>query len=98
MPQEAAKEAGGMGRLRLKLLRLLRPQLVELCRGLLQGILLHQNSLRQDIKRIRIAAKPLVQQLLGLGIFLGELGLLDTTDQVVQHGFFLGSHLVSNGR
>ena len=85
MPQKAAKEAGGMGRLRLKLLRLLRPQLVELRRGLLQGILLHQHSLRQDIKRIRVPGQPLVQQLLRLGIFLGELGLLDTTDQVVQH-------------
>ena len=98
MPQEAPKETGSMGRLRLKLLRLLRPQLIQLRRGLLQGIFLHQHSLGQDVKRIRVPGKPLVQQLLRFGIFLGKLGLLDTTNQVVQHGFFLGSHLVSNGR
>ena len=79
----------------LACLRLL-PQLVDLRRSLLQGILLHQHRLRQDVEGIGIPAEPLVQQLLRFGIFLCELGLLDTTDKVVQHRFFLGSHFVSN--
>jgi hypothetical protein len=84
-----------MGGLLLQGLRLL-PQLVDLPRGLFQGIFLHQHSLRQDIEGVGIAAQPLDQQLLCFGILFGQLGLLDTTDQVVQHRFFLGSHLVSN--
>ena len=73
----------------------LLPQLAKLRLGLLQGIILHQHSLRQDVESIRVTAQPLVQELLRFRIFLGELRLLDTTDQVVEHGFFLGSHLIS---
>ena len=82
---------GGLGR-RWRLLL----QLVDLRRGLLQGIFLHQHSLRQDIESVGVAAEPLEQQLLSFGIFFGQLGLLDTTDKVVQHRFFLGSHNISN--
>ena len=71
-------------------------QLVDLRRGLLQGVFLHQHSLRQDIEGVGIAAKPLEKELLGFGILFGQLGLIDTTDKVVQHRFFLGSHNISN--
>jgi hypothetical protein len=94
--QQAAEKAGGMGGRRRRLLLL--PQLVDLRLGLLKRVLLYQHSLRQDVECIRVGGQSLDQQLLGFRIFLRELGLLDATDKVVQHRFFLRGHLFSNVR
>jgi hypothetical protein len=58
MTEQAAQKTGGARRVRRLLLLL---QLLQLRLSLLQGILLHQHCLRQNIERIRIASQALIQ-------------------------------------
>jgi hypothetical protein len=70
-------------------------QLLQLPLRLFQRILLHQYRLRQNIKRVRIPAQPLVEQLFRFRILLCEPGLRHTIRKIVQHLFFFGSHFIS---
>lgn len=99
MPSEQAAEKAGvlLGRWRrwrelaFSLLQTLL-KLLHLRLGLIEGDVLHQHGLREDVLRVRSCGEILLQELLGLFVFFGELGLPDLGDQVVQHCAFLWGH------
>jgi hypothetical protein len=61
LAEQTSQEAGGM-----RVLRPLLLQLRDLRSGLVKRDVLHQHGLRKDVKRVRIRAKGLVNQIFGL--------------------------------
>ena len=98
-PQQIPQKTRSVLRLRmlLHLLHLLhlRLQRCQLRLRLIQRILLHQNSLRENVQRIRITSQSLLQHLLCVHVLLCKLCLLHAVDQAADHVLFLGCHLSS---
>ena len=67
--------------------------------GSLQGHVLYEGGLREDVKRVRVGTKLLAEKILGIGVLVLELGLIDALGKLGQELLFLGSHLkFSSGR
>ena len=67
--------------------------------GLLQSHVLDEGGLRENIERVRVGAKLLAEKILGVGVLVLELGLVDALGKLGQELLFLGSHLkFSSGR
>jgi hypothetical protein len=77
------------------MLRHLLLQVLHLRLGLLQRIILHQHRLRQDVRSIRIARRPLFDALRRFGVYLVQTRVVDTRHQIVQHLLFLRGHRLS---
>ncbi len=99
--EEAAEEAGVLLRLSLLLAKLvellagfreLALGLGELGLGLLQGVILDDDGLGEDVDGVGVAAEALPEQMLGVVVLLGDLGLVDAIDQALDHLLFLGGH------
>jgi hypothetical protein len=60
--------------------------------GALEGDVLHENGLGEDVKRVGVCAELLAEKILGVGVFFLELGLIDTLRELGQELLFLGSH------
>ena len=95
MTEQAAEEAGvlrrRLGGLLTKLLELLAG-FGELLLRLLEGIALDDDGLGKDIDRVGVATEVLLEHLLGGRVFLGELGLVDSVNQALNHLLFLRGH------
>jgi hypothetical protein len=65
---------------------------VELLFSLVEGVLLDEDGLGQDVGGVGIAAECLVDELLGLGIFVREDGLVDAIGEALEQLLFLRSH------
>src|ERR1035437_1356265 len=93
-PEQVAQKARRMLRLLGVLPRLveLRAQIRKLLLRLLQCILLHQQRLRHDVKRIRITSQRLLNVLLGVSVLFLQLVLIDAVGESLQHLLFLGGH------
>ena len=93
LTEQPSQKARSMRRLRPLLLLLLNLllQLPDLRLRLVESDVLHQNGLRQHVKRIGIRAELLVDQRFGVRIFFLKLCLVYPLDERVKKLFFLGS-------
>ena len=91
MTQQTAQKAGCVGWLLPRLLHLLL-QLRHLSLRLVQRNVLNQNRLREDIKRVRVAAQALAKQRFSVRVFFLQLCLVYPLHERVNELFFLGSH------
>ena len=72
-------------------------KLSDLAPGLLESNVLHQDGLGEDVKRVRVGAEFVAQQIFGVGVLFLQFGLVDFLGQVRQKLLFLGSHKISSG-
>ncbi len=72
-------------------------KLRDLALGLLESDVLHQDGLGEDVKRVRVGAEFVAQQIFGVGVLFLQFGLVDFLGQVRQKLLFLGSHKNSSG-
>ena len=81
-------------RLLLRLLELVQLlfRLVQLLFRLVQRVLLHQHRLGQNIEGVRIAAQRRLDELLRVGVFVGEDGLVHAIGKSLEELLFLRSH------
>ena len=89
--EQIAEEAGGAFRLLLELLDLCAG-VGELFLRLVEGVLLDEHGLGEDVERVGIAAEGLLKELLGVEVLLGKLGLVDALDEALKHLLFLRGH------
>jgi hypothetical protein len=67
--------------------------------GALQGHVLNEGGLREDVHRVRVCSKLLAEKILGVRVLVLELGLVDALSKLCQELLFLGSHFeFSSGR
>ena len=94
--KDLLQKAGVVAGVLLRLCQLLVRRLKLRCR-LLQRVALHQHRLAQDVERIGIAAKRILDAALGLVVLAGKLGGLHPVDEAVEHLLFLRGHAVLLG-
>jgi hypothetical protein len=84
--EKVAEETGGVAGLLLSLTELIElgACVSELLLCLIEGVLLYEDSLGEDVERVGVAAERLAEHVFGVGVFFGKLGLVDALNQALK--------------